>query len=195
MDFSRLRQGEIVAGIGGIALIVFLFFDWFQGTDGWSSLASPEVGGGVTGFIVALAGVTAVKFTALALMGKRLNIPVPRGGITLVLGSLAVLIIIWTLLVAPEGAEVKAGLILGLAAAVAITVGALMALRESGWEPLVNAGGTAPRSPSTATTRSTTTTRTAASSSSTTRKPAATTRPSRKKTAAKKRAAKRSATS
>ena len=189
MDFSRLRQGEIVAGIGGIALIVFLFFDWFQGTDGWSSLASPEVGGGVTGFIVALAAATAVKFTALALVGKRLNIPVPRGGITLALGSLAVLIIIWTLLVAPEGAEVKAGLILGLAAAVAITVGALMALREGGWEPLVNAGGTARRSPSTATTRSTTTTRTAASSSSTSRKPAA------KKTAAKKSAAKRSASS
>lgn len=183
MDFSRLRQGELVAGIGGIALILFLFFDWFQGTSGWSAY-----GGDVTGFIIALAGFTAVKFAGLAAMGKRLNIPVPRGGITLVFGSLAVLIIIWSIFVT-EGEGIKFGLFLGLAAAAAIAVGALMALREGGWEPLVNAGGTAGRSPSTATTRSTTTTRPAASSSSTTRKPAA------KKTAAKKRAAKRSARS
>ena len=137
MDFSRLRQGEIVAGIGGIALIVFLFFDWFEGTSGWSAY-----GGDVTGFIIALAGFTAVKFTGLAAMGKRLNIPVPRGGITLVLGTLAVLIIIWSIFVT-EGEDIKFGLFLGLAAAVAIAVGALMALREGGWEPLVDAGGSA----------------------------------------------------
>lgn len=137
MDFSRLRQGEIVAGIGGIALFVFLFFDWFQGTDGWTSLASPEVGGGVTGFIVALASIAAITFAALAAMGKRLNVPVPRGGITLALGGLAMLIILWTIIVAPEGAEIKFGLFLGLAAAVAITVGALLSRREDGWEPLV----------------------------------------------------------
>jgi len=184
LDFSRLRQGEIVAGIGGIALIVFLFFDWFEGTSGWSAY-----GADLTGFLIALAGFTAVKFTGLAAMGKRLNIPVPRGGITLVLGAIAVLIIIWSILAA-DFDGIKFGLILGLAAAVAITAGALMALREGGWEPLVNAGRTADRSPSTATT-----TRAASSSSSTTRKPAATTRPSRKKTAAKKRAAKRSAKS
>ena len=187
MDFSRLRQGEIVAGIGGIALILFLFFDWFEGTSGWSAY-----GGDVTGFIIALAAFTAVKFTGLAAMGKRLNIPVPRGGITLVLGTLAVLIIIWSIFVT-EGEDIKFGLFLGLAAAVAIAVGALMALREGGWEPLVDAGdsrraaGTASTT-STASTDSTATTRRAASSGSSTKKPAA-----KKKTAAKKRAAKRSA--
>ena len=178
MDFSRLRQGEIVAGIGGIALIVFLFFDWFEGTSGWSAY-----GADLTGFIIALAGFTAVKFAGLAAMGKRLNIPVPRGGITLAVGTVAVLIIIWSILAADfDGIEF--GLILGLAAALAIATGALRALREGGWEPLVSHGST--RAASTATT-----TRQAASSSSrsTSRKPAA------KKRAAKKRAAKRSARS
>jgi hypothetical protein len=31
LDSSRLRRGEIVAGLGGVALFVFLFFDWFSG--------------------------------------------------------------------------------------------------------------------------------------------------------------------
>lgn len=182
MDFSRLRQGEIVAGIGGIALIVFLFFDWFQGTSGWSAY-----GADLTGFIIALAGFTAVKFAGLAALGKRLNIPVPRGGITLVLGSVAVLIIVWTLF-ATDFDGVEFGLFLGLAAAVAITVGALMALREGGWEPLVNDGGAGRP----ATTRRATS---SASSGSTTPKPAAKKRAATTRPARKKRAAKRSARS
>ena len=181
LDFSRLRQGEIVAGIGGIALIVFLFFDWFEGTSGWSAY-----GADLTGFIIALAGFTAVKFAGLAAMGKRLNIPVPRGGITLVLGALASLIIIWSILAA-DFDGIKFGLILGLAAAVAITAGSVLALRERGWEPLVNDGG-ATRSSGTATTRRATSS-SSSSSGSTTRKSAA------KKSPAKKRAAKRSARS
>lgn len=136
MDFSRLRRGEQVAGIGGLALFVFLFFDWFSGISGWDSL-----GGDSTGFVVALAAVVAVKFAVLAAMGKRLNVPLPRGGITFALGCLAVLIILWRLVSVPEGAEVDFGYFLGLAAALAISVGALLALREDGWEPLVDVPG------------------------------------------------------
>jgi hypothetical protein len=184
LDFSRLRQGEIVAGIGGIALFFFLFLDWFEGSNGWRSLASEVVGGGVTGFVVALTSIAAIKFAALAAWGKRLNVPLPRGVITLALGVLSTLIILWTVLVAPEEAEIKFGLFLGLAAAVAISAGALLALREGGWEPLVG-DGSAARPARTTTTRSVA----SSSSSSTSRKPAA------KKRAAKKRAAKRSARS
>lgn len=140
LDFSRLRQGELIAGIGGIALIVFLFFDWFSGISGWDSFD-----GNLTGFIVALAGAVAIDFAALAAMGKRLNVPLPRGAITHALGSLAVLIIIWRVLSLPEGVDVEVGFFLGLAASIAISVGALLALREDGWEPLVDAGGGAGR--------------------------------------------------
>ncbi len=136
MDFSRLRRGEQIAGIGGIALFVFLFFDWFSGISGWDSL-----GGDVTGFVVALAAVVAVEFAVLAAMGKRLNVGLPRGGITFALGCLAVLIILWRVISVPEGAEVDFGYFLGLAAAIAIAVGALLALREDGWEPLVDVPG------------------------------------------------------
>ncbi|MDP9189496.1 MAG: hypothetical protein M3O25_09635 [Actinomycetota bacterium] len=134
MDFSRLRQGELIAGIGGLALFLFLFLDWFSGVNGWDAFESD-----VTGFIVALASLVAIKFAGLAAMGKRINIPLPRGAITLALGNLAVLIILWRMLSVPAEAEVNFGAFLGLAASVAIALGALLALREDGWEPLVEA--------------------------------------------------------
>jgi hypothetical protein len=138
VDASRLRTGEIVAGGGGIALFVFLFFDWFGSVggldgvsvDGWTGLGSD-----FTGFIVALSCVSGVALAVLAATGQRLNISVPRGGLTAALGSLTVLIILWRFFANPG--DLKIGIFLGLAAAVAITVGALMALAEDGFQPLV----------------------------------------------------------
>ena len=136
MDFSRLKQGEILAGAAGVALFIFLFLDWFGagdvGVNGWDSL-----GGDVTGFIVFLAAIAGMKLAGMAAMGLRLNIGLRRGVITAVLGYLASAIIVWRILATPEGADIKFGLILGLAAAVAITIGAALALREDGFEPVM----------------------------------------------------------
>jgi cation transport ATPase len=38
MRVGRLGAGELVAGAGGLLLLVILFFDWFDGQSGWSSL-------------------------------------------------------------------------------------------------------------------------------------------------------------
>ena len=46
MDSSRLRTGEIVAGVGGLALFVFLFFDWFGAGGGFDEVS--EVAGAIT---------------------------------------------------------------------------------------------------------------------------------------------------
>jgi hypothetical protein len=140
LDTQRLRQGEIVAGIGGLALFIFLFLDWFglgdAGVSGWDSL-----GGDVTGFIVGLTAISGIMLGVLAAAGSRLNIPVPRGGITAALGWLTVGIILWRILATPDEADIKFGLFLGLAAAVAIAVGATLVLREDGYEPLVTLPG------------------------------------------------------
>jgi hypothetical protein len=138
VDSSRLRTGELVAGGGGIALFVFLFFDWFGGVggftgnslDGWDGL-----GGDVTGFIVALTCVAGPALATLALAGQRVNIPAPRGAVTAALGSLSVLIILWRFFANPG--DLKIGIFLALAAAVAVAAGAIMALREDGFQPLV----------------------------------------------------------
>jgi hypothetical protein len=143
LDSARLRTGEIVAGIGGIALFVFLFFDWFGagvegfdtgGVSGWDGLGTD-----VTGFVVFLAAVAGPALALLGMSGQRLNVPAPRGAGTAALGLLTVAIIVWRIFANPG--DLKIGLFLGLAAAIAIAVGALLALREDGTEALVSVPG------------------------------------------------------
>jgi hypothetical protein len=81
----------------------------------------------------------------LCAAGQRLNVPVPRGGVTAMLGSLSVLIILWRFFANPG--DLKFGIFLGLAAAVAVAAGALTALAEEGVRPLV---ATAPAAPTNA---------------------------------------------
>jgi hypothetical protein len=142
LDSSRLRTGEIVAGSGGVALFVFLFFDWFSsvnelggggGVSGWDALTD------LPGFLIILSGVSGIALACLAAAGQRVNIPVRRGAITALLGALAVLLILWRMFAGSP--TLKIGVFLGLAAAIAITAGALMALREDGFEPLVAVAG------------------------------------------------------
>jgi hypothetical protein len=136
MDFSRVRPGEIAAGIGGIALFIFLFLDWYGGNgdgfSGWESL-----GGDFSGLLVFLAAIAGVKLAGLAALGMKLNIPVPRGGVTAALGYLAATVIILRIFAAPDLVDLEFGLFLGLAAALVIAVGAMLALRERGFEPVV----------------------------------------------------------
>lgn len=150
MDSSRLRTGEIVAGIGGLALFVFLFFDWFgggaeltgsvgnlsltqTGVSGWDALTD------LPGFLIILSGASGIALAYLAVAGQRLDIPLQRGAVTALLGTLAVLLILWRMVAGSP--TLKIGIFLGLAAAIAITVGALMALAEDGFQPLVAVAG------------------------------------------------------
>jgi hypothetical protein len=157
LDSSRLRTGETVAGIGGAALFLFLFFDWFSGAgvsvstqtlangapvqtgishpgvSGWDALTD------LPGFLIISSGAAGLALAWLAASGQRVNVPVPRGGVTAGLGALAVGLILWRMLAGSP--TLKIGIFLGLGAAIAITVGAVMALREDGIEPLLAVAG------------------------------------------------------
>jgi hypothetical protein len=152
LDSSRLRTGEIVAGIGGVALFVFLFFDWFGGgaevtgslVNGTATLSHPGVSGwdalaDLPGFLIILSGISGIALAYLAAAGQRVNIPVQRGAVTALLGILAVLLILWRMFAGSP--TLKIGVFLGLGAAIAITAGALMALGEDGFQPLVAVAG------------------------------------------------------
>jgi hypothetical protein len=147
-----LRTGELVAGIGGVALFVFLFFDWFGGgaevtgslVNGTATLSHPGVSGwdaltDLPGFLIILSGVSGIALASLAAAGQRVNIPVRRGAITALLGTLAVLLILWRMVAGSP--TLKIGVFLGLGAAIAVTAGALMALGEDGFQPLVAVAG------------------------------------------------------
>jgi hypothetical protein len=152
LDSSRLRTGELVAGIGGIALFVFLFFDWFGGgaevtgslVNGTATLSHPGVSGwdsltDLPGFLIILSGISGIALAYLAAAGQRVNIPAQRGVVTALVGTLAVLLILWRMVAGSP--TLKIGVFLGLGAAIAITAGALMALGEDGFSPLVAVAG------------------------------------------------------
>jgi hypothetical protein len=161
LDFSRLRNGEIVAAVSGLALFIFMFFHWFGGGVEVSTGGTQDVPGigevpnapsveetGVSawdalqdfsGFLIALAAVSGVTLGALAAAGQRINLPFQRGVGTLALGNLAVLLILWRILANPG--DLKIGIFLGLTAAAGIAIGAWIALREDGFEPLLKVPG------------------------------------------------------
>jgi hypothetical protein len=182
LDFSRLRNGEMIAGIGGLALLVFLFFDWFggggvevsgnvatgtatikeAGLSGWDSLTD------LAGFLIILSGVSGIALAGLAAAGQRVNLGgLPRGGFTALLGSLAVALVLWEMVAGSR--DLKIGVFLGLAAVAAVAIGALMALREDGYEPLVSVGGGRTRSSSASAPAATPTARPASASRSSSR--------------------------
>lgn len=152
MDSSRLRTGETVAAVGGLALFVFLFFDWFGGgaevsgnvLSGTATISHPGVSGwdaltDLPGFLIILSGLSGIALAFLAAAGQRVNIPVQRGVVTAWLGALAVVLILWRMFAGSP--TLKIGIFLGLAAAVMITAGAVMALREDGYALLVTVPG------------------------------------------------------
>jgi hypothetical protein len=152
LDSSRLRSGEILTGVAGLSMFVFLFFDWFGGgaevtgsvLNGTATLSHPGISGwdaltDLPGFLIILSGVSGIALAALAAAGQRVNIPVRRGMVTALLGLLATLLILWRMFAGSP--TLKIGIFLGLASAVAITAGALMALGEDGFEPLVAVAG------------------------------------------------------
>jgi hypothetical protein len=168
LDFSRLRQGEIIAGVAGLALIIFMFLPWYSlgidppeidipdipGID-TSGIQPPEVDDDASGwdsltdfdgFLIAAAGLAGIILAGLAAAGRKVNLGgLPRGSVTAFLGVLATALIFWRLFAQPTpGADLEIGIFLGLAAAIGVAVGALMSLREGGFEPVV-AHGPAPR--------------------------------------------------
>jgi hypothetical protein len=84
LDSSRLRTGEIVAGIAGVALFVFPFFDWFAageegfdtgGVSGWDGFGTD-----VTGFIVFLAAAAGPALAYGAFIALAACIAIAFGG-------------------------------------------------------------------------------------------------------------------
>ena len=158
MDFSRLRQGEIIAGVAGVALLITMFLDWYgvggEAASGWDSLTDFD------GFLITAAGVAGIVLALLAAAGRKVNLgDLPRGCVTAALGALAVALIVWRMFADPApGTELdlEYGIFLGLAAAIGVTVGATMALREGGFDPLPAVAGGRTRPAPTTTTRAAT---------------------------------------
>jgi hypothetical protein len=128
MDLRRLRVGEWVAGLSGVALFVALFLPWYEGEPirltAWEALAVNDVIlGAVAAAAVAMVAVTATQPVAA--------VPIAFQSLLALGGLVALVLVLVRVLWLPDLAETREwGLVVALAAATGIAGGALIAARD-----------------------------------------------------------------
>jgi hypothetical protein len=148
MDMTRLRTGDRIYGIAGIALFIIMFLSWYS----YGSVATGiAVSGGTvhtTGtteitldawdafdfiqIVLLITVIAAVGAAALRASGSELNLPMPTSTIVTGLGGLSTLLVVYRLLDTPYDGSRKYGAFLGLIAVAAITYGGWRAMQEEG---------------------------------------------------------------
>jgi hypothetical protein len=142
VELSRLRPGELIAGAGGIVLLVVMFLDWyaaggrteFQGQDIEISLGfTAWQAFSVTDIILALTALAAIGLAVITAARRSPALPVAASVITTTLGALATLLVLYRILNQPgpnDFVEVKLGAFLGFLSVLAIAVGGFRSMRD-----------------------------------------------------------------
>ena len=125
MSAARIRRGEIVAGLGGVVLLVSLFLPWFEpGPSGFDSLA-------VADLFVAAAALAAIALPLLSAGQEKTDLPVVADTVTVIASAIAIAIVAFRLL-DPIGGGREAGLYLALAASIVTLAGSYSAMASEG---------------------------------------------------------------
>ena len=142
MELSRLRHGDLIAGLGGVALLVTMFLTWysaggsatFQGQDIEISLGlNAWEAFSITDLILALTALSGIALAVLTASRRSPALPVAAAVITTTLGAFATLLVLYRILNQPgpnEFLEVKLGAFLGFLAVLAVAVGGFRAIRD-----------------------------------------------------------------
>jgi hypothetical protein len=132
MDTTKLTTGDIVAGVGGIVLLISLFLPWYGASAGGVSVTGS--GWEVLGFIdilLFLIAVVAIAVVAARAAG-RLPADVPASVVLLGLGALAVLLVLFRLVDIPGG-DVPDGVDLSRKLGIFIALIGAAAVAYGGW--------------------------------------------------------------
>ncbi len=136
MDASRMSQGQMVAGAGGVLLIVGLFLDWVSGFgNAFDAFSGMDI-------IMLIIAIVAIAWAASAAMGTA----TPPALSGMLVGLLGLIVLGWALGWDLENSDAGLGSWLSLVASIAIAWGGLGANRR----PVVASTGatTAPPPPS-----------------------------------------------
>ena len=123
MDLRRLRHGEWIAGISGVALLVALFLDWYSAdggasANGWESFT-------VTDVLLALAALFGIALALGAATQRSPAVPQTVGQLAVPVAFVAAVAVVIQALSLPVGADGREiGLWVGIAAALGVLVGA-----------------------------------------------------------------------
>jgi hypothetical protein len=146
IELSRLRPGEVVAGLGGLVLLFSLFVTTWYGTTGPISPTAALLGASTSYngwhaltdlrwliLITAVAGIALAYYQATR---RAPAIPVSLSVIVTVLALLTVLFLIYRVLINVPGPDSvidrKAGAYLGLISSLAILYGGYASMRKEG---------------------------------------------------------------
>jgi hypothetical protein len=154
-DHKRIPQGELIAGVAGVLLIIFEFFDWYggkaSGTIGGVHVS--RTGGGADAwqafsFIDILLFVLALVAIGVAVM-RGLNrlpeMPYPPSILVTGAGGLAVLLILYRIISKPDFGGIPSA-ILGVHFSVTLKIGIFLALLSAagiaygGWQSMQASG-------------------------------------------------------
>jgi hypothetical protein len=137
MDVRRLGAGEWLAAASGVALLVSLFLPWYgPSASAWESLAAIDV-------LLAFVAASGVLLAIVTAAQRVPAVPVALSALVAIAGLFGLLLLVFRLADVPDGASGREwGIFLGLAGAIGIVAGALIAMREE-----VRPGATVPDIP------------------------------------------------
>ena len=121
MSLIRLRAGEWLALTAAVALIVSLFLPWYVGVSGFEAFTVIDI------LLVLVAGV-GIALAILQATRTSPALPVGFGVLTVVVGAIGTLLVLFRLIDAPGPVEVSTGAWVGLVAVVAMTVGGWLSI-------------------------------------------------------------------
>jgi hypothetical protein len=128
MDLRRLRAGEWITALGGVALLVALFLPWYDegaaSPSGWESFAILDA-------ILAVVGVAAVMLVVVTAAQRSPALPIAMESLLALAGLVALVLVLFRTANLPGHATGRElGLWLGLASTLVVTVGAAIAMRD-----------------------------------------------------------------
>jgi hypothetical protein len=146
MDTGRLSQGQMIAAVSAVLLVISLFLAWIGVSldvpEGIAGVEAVEDSSSASGwesqntldlylFIVALFALAPAVTT---MMGNRDSLPFTPAAATFLLGAIGTLLTLYVMLDVPDGAERKIGLFIALIAVAGVTVGAYLSMQDEATE-------------------------------------------------------------
>jgi hypothetical protein len=147
MDADRLRTGELIAAVSGVALFIIMFLPWFgvdlEVPEGAEEAAEAIGFSADTSFnawqsfdfidlVLLVTIVVAVGMAVAAMAAQTVALPVAASALTAGLGILSTLLVLYRIIDPPNELGRKFWLFLGLVAAAGIAYGGWRAMQEEG---------------------------------------------------------------
>jgi hypothetical protein len=129
MDLRRLRAGEWIAAVSGAVLLVSLFLPWYEGTSAWEALSVIDIAVA----LVALSGLALLPVTASQRVPA---VPIAFSAFVSLAGLIGTVLVLVRVADLPDGADGRGwALWLGLIAALGVTAGGAIAMRDERLSP------------------------------------------------------------